>query len=122
MSSNKQKRLQLKERKARRLERRKRAGRGPVPADHKLMCARYSGINTYCTAPTEYLDQPFTCADCGKACVWKAEDQKWWFEVAMGSIYKRAARCLDCRRKRREAREAQKIAMAKSEASKAGGG
>jgi len=112
MSSNKQKRLQLKERKARR----EREGRNPIPADHKLMCARYAEANTYCAAPTEYLDQPFTCADCGKACVWKAVDQKWWFEVVKASIHRRAARCLDCRRKRREAREAQKISMDKSSA------
>ena len=32
--------------------------------------------------PLYYLDQPFTCVDCGAEEVWTAEQQKWYFEVA----------------------------------------
>ncbi len=47
-----------------------------------------------------YVDLPFTCQDCGKEEVWAAEQQKWWYEVAGGSIYSTAARCRACRRAR----------------------
>jgi hypothetical protein len=48
-----------------------------------------------------YEDREFTCVDCGKREVWTAEQQKWWFEVAKGSIYSGAIRCRDCRAARR---------------------
>src|SRR5262245_34185151 len=46
--------------------------------------------------PTYYVDQPFQCVDCGKEEVWTASQQKWYFEVAKGSIYGRAIRCRAC--------------------------
>jgi hypothetical protein len=49
-----------------------------------------------------YTDFPFTCRDCGKACVWKARDQKWWYEEMRGFIDTTAVRCRACRIKRRE--------------------
>jgi hypothetical protein len=49
-----------------------------------------------------YQDQPFVCVDCGKAEVWTARQQKWWYEVAKGSIYSTAKRCRACRKRRRE--------------------
>jgi len=48
-----------------------------------------------------YVDQPFDCVDCGKHEVWTATQQKWYFEVAKGSIYCRAVRCRTCRQRRR---------------------
>lgn len=54
-----------------------------------------------------YEDQPFRCRDCGADCVWKAEDQKWWYEVIKGFIYTMAVRCKTCR-----AAERQRKAMA----------
>ncbi|HVX14356.1 MAG TPA: zinc-ribbon domain-containing protein [Pirellulales bacterium] len=53
-----------------------------------------------------YEDTPFACIDCGKEEIWTAEQQQWWYEVAKGSIYSRAKRCRDCRRKHRARREA----------------
>ena len=29
-----------------------------------------------------YVDEPFTCKDCGSSEVWTAKQQQWWFEVA----------------------------------------
>jgi hypothetical protein len=51
--------------------------------------------------PLYYLDRPFTCKDCGKEEIWTAEQQKWYYEVARGSIYGQAIRCRVCRRKHR---------------------
>lgn len=45
-----------------------------------------------------YLDIPFTCASCGSEQVWTASRQKWWYEVAKGSIYSGAKHCRTCRR------------------------
>ncbi|MEN1677943.1 MAG: zinc-ribbon domain containing protein [Planctomycetota bacterium] len=61
--------------------------------------------------PTFYVDQPFTCCDCGKEEVWLAADQKWYYEVVKGPIYGRASRCRPCRKRRRlekEARDAER--------------
>lgn len=55
----------------------------------------YSGLSYY-------QDQPFVCVDCGKADVWTARQQKWWYDVAKGSIYSTAKRCRACRKRRRE--------------------
>ena len=50
-----------------------------------------------------YVDRPFVCRDCGKAQVWRAAQQKWWYEVAKGQVYSDAVRCRECRaRERRE--------------------
>ena len=51
-----------------------------------------------------YSDQPFECVDCGKAEVWKAGQQKWWYEVAKGDVFTTARRCRVCRRRERERR------------------
>ena len=45
-----------------------------------------------------YEDKLFTCVDCGKEEVWTATQQKWWYEVAKGTIYSRAVRCRSCRK------------------------
>jgi Probable zinc-ribbon domain len=48
-----------------------------------------------------FEDIEFRCQDCGAEQVWTAADQKWWFEVAGGSLYSRAVRCAACRAARR---------------------
>ena len=50
-----------------------------------------------------FEDLEFTCRDCGMEGIWTATDQKWWFEVAGGSLYSGAARCTACRAARRQA-------------------
>ncbi|RYD20576.1 MAG: hypothetical protein EOP88_14550 [Verrucomicrobiaceae bacterium] len=58
-----------------------------------------------------YRDQPFTCKDCGKDEIWKADDQRWYFEKYGAPWYQSANRCLECRIKERERkREARKKA------------
>lgn len=49
-----------------------------------------------------YVDVQFVCCDCDREQIWTAEQQKWYYEVAKGSLYSKAVRCLDCRRKRTE--------------------
>jgi hypothetical protein len=51
-----------------------------VRADH----SKLSHINTYGSLPAFYLDQPFTCRQCGKREIWRAKDQKWYYEEAKG--------------------------------------
>ena len=48
-----------------------------------------------------YQDKPFACRDCGRAQVWTARQQKWWFEVARGSVYGKPVRCRSCRQRER---------------------
>ena len=80
---------------------------GAVAADksRQTPCASFSG------PPSFYVDVEFNCRDCGKSEVWTAKDQKWFYEVAKGSLHATAVRCRDCRRKRREAREQQREHM-----------
>ncbi|TAG80510.1 MAG: hypothetical protein EAZ24_04495 [Burkholderiales bacterium] len=61
--------------------------------------------NTYGLLPNYYVDKPFKCRDCGIEEVWRATQQKWYYEVAKGRIEATAARCKSCRRKERERKE-----------------
>jgi hypothetical protein len=57
-----------------------------------------------------YLDTPFECMDCGKAEVWTAAQQKWWYEVAKGYVFTTARRCRVCRGRERQRRaEARRV-------------
>jgi hypothetical protein len=49
-----------------------------------------------------YQDIAFRCIDCGAECVWAAERQRWWYEVAGGDIYTTARRCAPCRAAERQ--------------------
>ena len=68
-----------------------------VPADK----SRLSHINTYGALPDYYIDKPFQCRDCGKEEIWRAADQKWYFEEAKGHIDALAVRCNACRKLRK---------------------
>ena len=50
-----------------------------------------------CVPPRFYRDYEYLCTDCGSPQIWTAAEQKWWYEVAKGSIYSRAVRCKACR-------------------------
>ncbi len=52
-----------------------------------------------------YVDVPFECVECGRAQIWTATQQKWWYEVAHGDVWTIARRCRECRRSERERRE-----------------
>jgi hypothetical protein len=119
-SSNKQKktqlRLQTQARRRKRLAAEGRLVRGvevppkAVPADP----SKQSRQGTYAER-FYYVDQEFTCVGCGVTEVWTSTQQKWYYEVARGSIYGRANRCRACRRRRREelARQRALLAMAR---------
>lgn len=51
--------------------------------------------------PIFFTDQPFVCQDCGTPCVWKAEDQRWYFETMQAPYYETPKRCRPCRRNER---------------------
>jgi hypothetical protein len=55
-------------------------------------------INTYGALPEYYVDQPFTCRLCGKHEIWRARDQKWYYEESKGHIDAVAVECHDCRK------------------------
>jgi predicted RNA-binding Zn-ribbon protein involved in translation (DUF1610 family) len=65
-----------------------------LPADH----SRLRHINTYGYLPDFYIDRPFKCRDCGKEEMWRAVDQKWYYEEAKGHIDAQAVRCNACRK------------------------
>lgn len=57
-----------------------------------------------------YVDVLFQCASCRKQEVWTATQQKWWYEVAKGSVESRAKLCNPCRKVERERKaEARRI-------------
>ena len=80
---------------------------GSVHADHTQL----SHVNSHGFLPLFYVDQPFTCRDCKTNEVWTAKQQKWWFEVAKGSIDSTAIRCSRCRAQKRREKAEQKRRM-----------
>ncbi len=82
----------------------KAATRLPVDASNLNMG------NTYDSPPEYYYDIEFTCQDCGSVEVWKASQQKWWYEEAGGYFFATAIRCRGCREKERDRKiEARRI-------------
>jgi hypothetical protein len=67
-----------------------------------------------------YLDVLFRCASCQKQEVWRATQQKWWYEVAKGNVESRAKLCSLCRRADRERKaEARRVHLEGMEAKNA---
>ncbi|MDR0564837.1 MAG: zinc-ribbon domain-containing protein [Azoarcus sp.] len=74
-----------------------------IPVDYsKLNTGNSWGPSSSAYKNGYYEDMVFYCRDCGKKCVWIAEDQQWWYEVMQGYIDSIACRCLPCRVKMRE--------------------
>lgn len=65
-----------------------------VKADH----SKLDHINTCGSLPDFYIDRPFICRNCGKREIWKARDQKWYYEEAKGHIDAKAVECHECRK------------------------
>ena len=114
MKSNKQRRSEiLAHRKARAL-----AGASSPPMDPRGIGATVEAGTAPCNplllAPSNsygapafvsrgyYVDQAFTCVSCHSKEVWRATQQKWWYEVAKGNVESGAVRCRACRRIERE--------------------
>jgi len=72
--------------------------RGAVVADPSQQVPN----NSYSPPPLFYVDKEYDCVDCGRREVWPAQQQKWYYEVAKGSLYATAVRCPECRRSRSE--------------------
>lgn len=51
-----------------------------------------------------YLDLPFNCAGCNSPEIWKAAQQKWWYEEAKGGLWTTAKFCRTCRYRERTRR------------------
>lgn len=77
--------------------------RGAIPADP----AEQVPNNSYSPPPEYYLDIEFACKECGRKEVWTARQQKWFYEVAKGSLYATAVHCRECRRERKKQRAGQ---------------
>jgi hypothetical protein len=108
-TSNKLKRAALQKKRELRREEAKKVRRAKLPAGAVAAdLAQQVPNNSYGGRPLYYVDQPFTCVTCGRAEVWTATQQKWYYEVAKGSLYGRAIRCGACRRRVREQRDAQR--------------
>jgi len=56
-----------------------------------------------------YIDTPFNCKACGKAQVWTATQQKWWYESAKGDVWTVAVLCRPCRIRERERKAAARM-------------
>lgn len=68
-----------------------------LPADPEKL----RHINTYGSLPEYYIDRPFSCRQCGRRQIWKARDQKWYYEEAKGHMDAIAVHCHECRKARR---------------------
>ena len=69
-----------------------------IPSDP----SKLAHINTYGALREYYIDQPFTCRKCGKHQIWKAKDQKWYYEEAKGHIDAKAVECHECRKHKQQ--------------------
>ncbi len=67
------------------------------PSAVKSDISKLDHINTYGSLPDYYIDRPFTCRNCGKREIWRARDQKWYYEEAKGHTDAFALECHDCR-------------------------
>jgi hypothetical protein len=52
-----------------------------------------------------YLDLAFNCARCNSPEIWRAAQQKWWYEEVKGDVWSIAKYCRTCRRIERERRD-----------------
>jgi hypothetical protein len=122
LKSNKQKRSELKARKAKKREResiltavaarearleffRTARARGELPVDStKLSPSGSYSIPDFVQRGT-YCPIEFACKMCGKVETWTAQQQKWWYEVAKGDVFSIATMCRPCRRKERARRD-----------------
>jgi len=86
---------------------------GALAADVSKQVVPYNA----CCPPLKsyYEDIEFTCCDCGRQEVWKAKQQKWYYEMAGGSIYNKASRCRECRKKNQAMKERQCRKMIESD-------
>jgi len=123
LKSNKQKRSEIKARKAAKREKeailsaaaarqarieffRAARARGELPVEtSRLSPAQYSYSIPDFVARGTYATIEFTCKSCGKIETWTANQQKWWYETAKGDVFTTATRCRPCRARERARRD-----------------
>ena len=120
MASNQRNRLLVEKRAAKRLE----AAAKKREAKFIALGDRAAAVNPQALAPYNsygvplfvergyYEDLQFACSTCGKEEVWRATQQKWWYEVAKGYPYSSAVRCRSCRKVEQARRDAARQASA----------
>ncbi len=111
MKSNKQRRTEIKAKRANRKSAKEQAMKYDVRlktvANAIPVNAKSLGHNCSYGVPNFvergfYLDQHFVCKDCGIVQTWAATQQKWWYEVIKGDVWTTAVRCRPCRKKEAE--------------------
>jgi hypothetical protein len=115
MKSNKQRRAEIVASRAQRKVKAQTRMRAALPDPRLLLSPSGSApCNSALLAPYNsygvpsfvergyYVDTPFECIGCRKQEVWRATQQKWWYEVAKGNVESTAVRCNPCRRAERE--------------------
>lgn len=120
MKSNKQRRAEIMAARIKRKRKQIDCARRPHPAI--VHAANAAPVDESVLLPTNsygapvwqmrgyYLDTAFVCMDCGAHCIWTAERQKWWYEVAHGHPDTIAVRCKPCRAKERARKQAARAA------------
>ncbi len=118
MKSPKQRRQEIKERRAKRAARKIRCVEnrpiyrpvGTEPVTPALLRPTNSyGIPDF-VRRGYYQDYPFRCKGCGKEEIWTAAQQRWWYEEAHGDVWTVAVRCRPCRQQERSRKaEARRI-------------
>lgn len=108
MKSNKQRRIEIKLRRARKALQAARETRRGLIERGRLVVADPSKVNlgnSYAMPPSMYRDEAFLCRDCGEEQVWTAKQQQWWFEEVGALYWRKAVRCRPCRIKERLRKE-----------------
>lgn len=115
MKSNNQRRLEIREKRRKRAEKKAANTRvRPKAFPENAVKADWAELehnNTYGPLPEFYVDRAFVCQDCGSNELWTAKQQKWWYEIAKGDINTTAIRCLKCRHRIQADKEAQRRHM-----------
>jgi len=85
-------------------------GADTAPCNLTLLAAHNSYGTPDFVARGYYIDKEFVCIGCKSHELWRATQQKWWYEVAKGDVWTTARRCRSCRRAQRDRRsEARRV-------------
>ena len=92
----------------------------PLPKGAVRGSVRSQSFCRMCHTPRYfYVDRPGTCVQCGVGFVFRASEQKHWYESLKFHFDSVAVRCIDCRRKRRsELSLQQELSLAKARVAK----
>ena len=93
---------------SRRREKRRIANGGLPPGAILADTSRQARGSSRAARREFYVEVEFTCRDCGIEDAWTPQQQKWFYEVAKGSLYVTATRCKDCRKQHAVRRAEQK--------------